>query len=295
VPGLYSCAIQFPPDRTSFNIFVPDTNATLYAHALRVVSTNDTEDPNSYAWSAAASDARYLSTGLSSVNGSATNLTIYAPADGYALRVYAEPGAAYASQVWFDSTGNTVAWVDPDGLIHSLAGFSGALNAADLTGTATSVNQIGGYRRNGTGNSNVETNLSVRVMSSGAFSVLNASGGVMFQVQDTGIVLLGATALIGANASSLTNTSLRGLTLLTTNTAGGSFSQTNNGNASFKGFVLPFGGINAAPQSSAPTLAFIGGTNIPNQWWSNAVPPALWVTYYNATSNEVSTNILRLP
>jgi hypothetical protein len=72
--GIFACVVQAPPARTPFSILVPATNATLYAHALRIVSTNATESPNTYAWSAAASDARYLA-GQAGFNGTVTNLS----------------------------------------------------------------------------------------------------------------------------------------------------------------------------------------------------------------------------
>jgi hypothetical protein len=56
--GRYSCTIS--PNRTvdyTFQILVPDTNATLSAYSLRVVSTNSS---GSVAYSTAASDSRYI-------------------------------------------------------------------------------------------------------------------------------------------------------------------------------------------------------------------------------------------
>jgi len=62
------------------------------------------------------------------------------------------------------------------------------------------------------------------------------------------------------------------------------------------GTITATNGFVDVPRSSAPTFAQIGSrTNTPVMWWSNSAPCVRYVTYYNASSNEVTTNLFSLP
>jgi len=67
-------------------------------------------------------------------------------------------------------------------------------------------------------------------------------------------------------------------------------------NAVVDGYISSTNGFVDVPRSSAPTFAQIGSrTNTPVMWWSNSAPCVRYVTYYNASSNEVTTNLFSLP
>ena len=67
-------------------------------------------------------------------------------------------------------------------------------------------------------------------------------------------------------------------------------------NGIFAGNIISTNGFVDVPRSSAPTFAQIGSrTNTPVMWWSNSAPCVRYVTYYNASSNEVTTNLFSLP
>jgi len=67
-------------------------------------------------------------------------------------------------------------------------------------------------------------------------------------------------------------------------------------NGIFAGNITSTNGFVDIPRSSAPTFAQIGSvTNTPVMWWSNSAPCVRYVTYYNASSNAVTTNLFSLP
>jgi len=67
-------------------------------------------------------------------------------------------------------------------------------------------------------------------------------------------------------------------------------------NAVVDGYISSTNGFVDVPRSSAPTFAQIGSrTNTPVMWWSNSAPCVRYVTYYDASSNAVTTNLFSLP
>jgi len=67
-------------------------------------------------------------------------------------------------------------------------------------------------------------------------------------------------------------------------------------NGIFAGNIISTNGFVDVPRSSAPTFAQIGSrTNTPVMWWSNSAPCVRYVTYYDASSNAVTTNLFSLP
>jgi hypothetical protein len=119
--GTYKLEISGSP-YTSLRLLVPDTNGLVNAVSCIVVSTNAVEDSAAWAWSAAASDARYAATGES---GSGSGETIDAgsvPAeerlrfpigDGLYARATVHPNALWlptnwnGAQIWLAFTGTT--------------------------------------------------------------------------------------------------------------------------------------------------------------------------------------------
>lgn len=196
-PGLYDCEIQRPPALTPFTIDVPDTNITLQASALRVVSTNATESPNAYAWSAAASDARYAPAGAT---GSGQTNEVFAgdyasvttTNGGKDFIVSADAAALAAAGPVADSiAANAAAWAAADALLQ--ADINSRAKTNDVTTAIGSAPFIA--NNNGAG-----TNTSFVYPIGGQVQISMAGGGLnpYFGISTNGIdVLLGAGGTSG--------------------------------------------------------------------------------------------------
>jgi len=166
-----------------------------------------------------------------------------------------------------------------------ITGFSSvtATNIA-VSGGMTNVGVF--YQTNGTGWVSL-TNGTIRAS---AFSATR------FLVSDnTGLVgmAVGATAS-SALASGLSDETGTGAVVFNVSPTLNGLTVTNN--ATISGNIAATNGFVDIPRSSAPTFAQIGSrTNTPVMWWSNSAPCVRYVTYYNASSNEVTTNLFSLP
>jgi hypothetical protein len=85
------------------------------------------------------------------------------------------------------------------------------------------------------------------------------------------------------------------ITMVGTFNAGGG-TITNLSSVVVDGYISSTNGFVDVPRSSAPTFVQIGSrTNTPVMWWSNSAPCVRYVTYYNSSSNAVTTNLFSLP
>jgi len=164
---------------------------------------------------------------------------------------------------------------------------------------ATNLNMAGGTFNAGGG---TLTNIS----SVAATSLTVSSGNAL--LNDTRISRRGTGQLaIDANGSSAANAMLMlghttvaapawlrvgaGMALVS---ADGSYNSSNS--LTIPGTITATNGFVDVPRSSAPTFVQIGSrTNTPVMWWSNSAPCVRYVTYYDASSNAVTTNLFSLP
>ena len=70
--------------------------------------------------------------------------------------------------------------------------------------------------------------------------------------------------------------------------SGGQVNANNLTNTTSSYYICP-------ARSSAPTFEMAGALFTPVEWYSNSTPRSKWVTYYNGSTNAVSTNLFTLP